>query len=492
MKATATDIEKRITTTVNKTDGIINYDFDNAYPQRINTIINSSGTGTLCASLYAKFLYGNGFVQEALAKTIVSPQKRLSANKLLVKVGKSFSKFNGFAIHVNYNALYKKSSLNYVPFQDIRFTTSDNEDYPNMLAVYDDWDRTKSSKIKKKEIDYINFYNPDPEVIAEQVAAAGGWENYKGQIYYITNEGVEYPLAPSDSVLEDVQTDSQAKIFKFRNISTNFMASHILETGEFEDPADKDAFLDNLNTFQGSDDTSKILLLEKSTDESSFVLTKVDIQDIDKLYQFTEESVRDNIIRNHLIPSVLLLATPGKLGSSSEIKDATAFYNGVTEDERNLIEESFTELFRNSMFVVEPEFKIIPVAAKTVEAKDTPEGKKEVVSLLGNDLLSEKQKKTILEVVYNYSSEDSLRLIPTSFVQTEGSEEPEEAVDEEAKARAGLRGSVGGSNSIVSIQEKVNTGVITKNQAIAVLELIFGLSEQQAKRMIESEDLNVQ
>jgi hypothetical protein len=411
MKATATDIEKRILTPVNKTEGIINYDFDNSYPQRVNSIINSSGTGTLCTSLFAKFLYGGGFLQEALAKMVVSPQRKMTANKLLYKTGKSISKFNGFAIHINYNGLYKKSSLNYIPFQDIRFTTSDNEDFPNMLAVYDDWDRTKSSKIKKSNIDYINFYDPDPEVIAEQVAEAGGWENYKGQIYYFSNEGIEYPLAPSDSVLEDVQTDSQAKIFKFRNITTNFMASHIMEVGEFEDPADKDDFLDNINTFQGSDDTSKILLLEKTTDESSFDLTKVDIQDIDKLYQFTEESVRDNIIRNYLIPSVLLMATPGKLGNSSEIKDATAFYNGVTEDFRKIIEESFTELFNDSMFIVEPEFNIIPVSAKTVEAKDTDEGKQKIVELLLDESISSPKKKIILKVIYNFSNEEADELL---------------------------------------------------------------------------------
>ena len=284
---------------------------------------------------------------------------------------------------------------------------------------------------------------------------------------------MEYPLAPSDSVLEDVQTDSHAKVFKFRNITTNFMASHILETGEFEDEIEKEAFLDNINTFQGSDDASKILLLEKSTNESSFVLTKVDIQYIDKLYQFTEESVRDNIIRNYLIPSVLLLATPGKLGTADEIKDATAFYNGVTEDYRTVIEESFAELFNDSMFIVEHEFDIIEVVAKTVEPKDTNEGKKEIVALLGNNLLSEKQKKTILEVVYNYSTEESFKLIPTAITKTEGTDETVESVDEEAKARAGLRGSVGGSNSIVAIQEKVNTGIISEQKAVAVLELIF-------------------
>ena len=413
MKATITDIEKRIETPVNKTDGIINYDIDNSYPQRINTIINSSGTGTLSTNIFGKFLYGGGFLQEALAKTIVSPGKKMTANKLLFKTGKSISKFNGFAIHVNYNGLYKKSSLNYIPFQDIRFTTSTNEDYPNMLAIYNDWDKSLNSKIKKDQIDYINFYNPDPEVIQSEVDAAGGWENYKGQVYYWSIDGMEYPLAPSDSVLEDVQTDSHAKVFKFRNITTNFMASHILETGEFEDEIEKEAFLDNINTFQGSDDASKILLLEKSTDESSFVLTKVDIQDIDKLYQFTEESVRDNIIRNYLIPSVLLLATPGKLGSSTEIKDATAFYNGVTEDLRKVIEESFEELFENSMFIVNPEFDIIPVSAKTVEVKDTEAGKKEIVSLLINDSISPKKKKIILKVIYNYSNEEAEELIQT-------------------------------------------------------------------------------
>jgi hypothetical protein len=413
MKATITDIEKRILTPVNKTEGIINYDVDNAYPQRINTILNSSGTGSLTTSIFGKFLYGGGFLQEALAKTIISPAKKMTANKLLFKTGKSISKFNGFAIHVNYNAIYKKTSFNYIPFQDIRFTTQDNENYPNMLAVYDDWDKTKSTKIIKENIDYIDFYNPDPEAIQEQVERAGGWDQYKGQIYYWSVDGIEYPLAPSDSVLEDVQTDSHAKVFKFRNITTNFMASHILETNEFEDDIEKEAFLENINTFQGSDDASKILLLEKSTDETSFVLTKVDIQDIDKLYQFTEESVRDNIIRNYLIPSVLLLATPGKLGTSNEIQDATAFYNGVTEDLRIIIEESFTELFQNSMFIVEPEFDIIPVSAKTVDVKDTEAGKKEIVTLLINEGISDKKKIAILQVIYNYSVEDANELVLT-------------------------------------------------------------------------------
>ena len=54
LKATVTDVTKRITTKPNKTEGIINYDVDNKYPNRIIDIINASGTGTLCTDLFGK------------------------------------------------------------------------------------------------------------------------------------------------------------------------------------------------------------------------------------------------------------------------------------------------------------------------------------------------------------------------------------------------------------------------------------------------------
>lgn len=489
MKATVTDVSKRITTKPNKQAGILNYDVDNAYPQRVVDILNSSGTGTLCTNIMGKFINGEGFVSELLAKTIVN-SKKLTSNKLLKKVSKSISRHNGFPIHVNYNALFEKKSFDLIPFEHVRLTIEEDKDHPSMLAVYDDWQKNKKSKIEEKEIDYINFYNPDPVVIQEEVDKVGGWENYKGQILYWTTEGSEYVLAPSDSVLEDVQTDSHAKIFKNRNITTNFLASHIIETSEFESEELKEAFIESLVEFQGSDDALKLLLLEKKAGdgETGFKLEKIDIQDVEKLYEFTEGSVRDNIIRNYLIPPVLLLAVPGKLGSSSEIREATAFYNGVTNEDRQSVSEVFEELFKNSVFTVGDDFEIQELQPKIVEAKETNEGKKEVIALLSNVALSETQKKTILEVVYGYSSEESMRLIPT-LISAEGGEE---AVDEEAKARASLKGSVGGVNGILSVQAAVSSGVTEPDAGAAILELIFGLTPEQAKRMLAKKDIIVQ
>jgi hypothetical protein len=407
MKATATKIEKRITTVPDKSAGIIAYDLDNSYPQRVLDIINASGTGTLCTKIFGKFIYGQGFVNDVLSKTVVN-RKRLTANKLLFKSGKSVSKFNGFAVHVNYNANYNKTSFNYIPFQDVRFTTDDNKNHPEMIAVYDDWQKVKRAKIDEKQVDYFNYYNPDPIQIQKEVDAAGGWENYNGQIMYWSVDGVEYPLAPSDSVLEDIQTDSKAKNFKLRNITTNFMASYLMRVQTFEDDEQRQEFIDSLIGFQGADDTSKIMVVEQEGEETPFELEKVDIQDIGDLYAFTEESVRNNIIRASLIPSALVLAEEGIFGGSDgKMISANAYYNGVTLDYRLEVSSAFEELFNDSVFIVGEDFDIKETPPSIPKAKDTAEGKAKIFEVISNASLSESKKSIILQRLFDFDKEDA-------------------------------------------------------------------------------------
>lgn len=412
MKATVSKVSKRIEVKPNKTEGIENYDEDNAYPQRVEDIINASGTGTLCTDIMAKFLYGDGFLDETFGNTVVNSQG-LTANKLLNRLAKQIAKYNGCTTHVNYNGLGQKTEINYVPFKNVRFTTEDNKDYPLMLAVYDDWQKIKSRRIDVDKVDFIDFFNDKINVILEQVEDAGGWDNYAGQILYWTTEGNIYPLAQADSVLEDLQTDAQSKIFKFRNISTNFMASYIFETGAFENDEDRTAFAESLKTFQGADETSKIMHVEKEEgadqDSKSINIQKVDIQDIDKLYEYTENSVRDSIIRNYLIPPVLLIQTAGKLGSASEIKDATAFYNGVTKEYRNHLEEIFKKLFTNFVGVTVTDFTIKELTPRVVDVKDTIEGKSKIIEIISSQMTAT-QKQNILVELFDFSLEDAMKL----------------------------------------------------------------------------------
>ena len=448
MKATITDVQKRIKVTANKVDGIFNYDTDNAYPQRIIDIVNSSGAASACVGMKARFLIGGGFSDKYFYKQKCN-RSGLTVDKLLRKTVNGFSKLPLVALHVNYNANYQKTEVNYVPFSYVRFTTSEDKEHPDMVAIYEDWQCQSGKKIDKKRIDFINFYNPDPEVIQKEVEAAGGWEYYKGQVYIWTPEHKEYPLAIFDPVLEDMQSDSKAKAFKFRNITTNFMASHIVITDKFEDEGELEAFHESLELYQGADDAMKLMHLEKTANDSSIELKKIDIQDAEDLYSYTETSVRDNIIFSFLIPPVLLMRTPGKLGTAAEIKDATAFYNGITADERLILEEIFTEIFSGFYFDINPakDFSIIEFKAP-VSAKE-----------LSSEYFPYATKNEIRESVGLPAVEDSTADVKPLY----------EALG------------VGGLQSLTSIL----TGTLTEEQKIAALEIVFKLPNNEASRIVK-------
>ncbi len=399
MKATLTT-DKRITSKSNRSEGILNYDSDNAYPQRVEDIINSSSVASLCHDLALKFTVGDSF-KDSESNSKVLNGNGLTLKSLLRKVASDLLKYNGYAVHINYNANYERVDYNYIPFEYVRLTSEDS-DHPGKLAIYDDWQKI-NGRIKKEDIEYIDFFNDAPNVIEKQVLEAEGWENYNGQIYYYSKNGKSYPLSPVDSVLEDMQTDSKTKLFKYRNVSTNFMASHFLEVDEFESDDDREEFEDVLTEFQGADDALKIMLLEKKGgEEASFNLQKVDIQGVDRLYEYTENSVRDAIIRNYLIPPVLLLQTSGKLGSSKEIQDATNYYNGIVNYNQNIIEESFVELFRNNIRIEKTEFNILQLKAKSDPL--------EVIDLISNVNLSQDQKVESLVMLYGYSRDEAIKL----------------------------------------------------------------------------------
>jgi hypothetical protein len=360
VKATADKVEKRITAVDNKSLGIINYDFDNLYPQRINDIVNNSGTAVTCLRMYSKYVMGGGAKDEIFYKSKVN-SKGLTVDKLIRKMTYSKGKYQSIVLHVNYNGLLQITEASIVPFEYCRLVPQDDVDNAGKIAVYDDWGKVKKKSIDKKKVDFINIYNPSN--VLQEVEEAGGWENYKGQILYWTPEGLEYPLAPYDSVLEDMMTEGQLKFFKNNTASKNFLASHLLIVGKSESEEDAEEFDNNLRMFQGGDGAGTLLVLERENNDEQIELKKVDIQNYDKLYEYTENSSRDSIIKNFLIPPVLLLRTAGSLGTSKEISDASDHYNTITYDDRLVIEEILKEIFSKFYYNICPsdDYSILPL-----------------------------------------------------------------------------------------------------------------------------------
>jgi hypothetical protein len=324
---------------------ILSYDNDNLYPQRVVDIVNDSGTAKRCLNMYARFVMGQGAKDLDFYKTKIN-NKGLTVDKLIRKTAFSKGEFNGIAWHLNFNGLGEVTEVTPINFEYCRLGILTND---LKIAVYDDWGKTKRKNFKKTDVEFIDVYNPENAL--RQAELLGGIEHYKGQILYWTSNGLEYPLTDFDAVLEDMITEAQTKRFKANTSAKNFLASHILITGKEEvkedengNPIDAD-FAKTLEQFQGGDGSGTILWMERESNEENIELQKVDIQDYDGLYEYTENSSRDNIIGAFNIPPVLLVRTSGTLGTSKEISDATDFYNSFTAYDRLIIEELLKEVF---------------------------------------------------------------------------------------------------------------------------------------------------
>ena len=192
MKTYLPQIERRIFVRPNQSFGILNYDLDNAYPQRMLELVGASPTAKDCWNKRAKFISGNGFELTDLGKQIIN-NKGLTLGKLLKAVAADKALFTGFGIHVNYNANFRIVSANYVRFEDIRLGDPDNPATKGKYALYPDWGRKTWKNITRNKIAFLDKYDPDPESITQQVIAAGGWNNYKGQLYYFNPAIDDYP-----------------------------------------------------------------------------------------------------------------------------------------------------------------------------------------------------------------------------------------------------------------------------------------------------------
>jgi len=383
MKTYLPQIERRILVRPNQTFGILNYDLDNAYPQRMLELVASSPTAKDCWSKRAKFIGGNGFEQPELGKQVINATG-LTLTKLFKAIASDKALFTGFGIHINYNANYKIASANYVRFEDIRLGDTDSPETANKYALYSDWGRKTWRNITRSRITFLDKYNPDPEAIKQQVIAAGGWDKYKGQLYYFNPEVDDYPLIEADSVWEDFETEAGIKIFNNREVTTGFLPSTMLfmqsrreEADNSRPDSDEQHYYNvpsqlerDLGTFQGARSAQKIIVIEYDDENSKPEFKPYSIQNNDKLFETTERSVEARIIKGFSVPKELINSENSSgLSNGGEKKEAIREFNDNTAPDRLELSEVFAEIFGNFCRDINPSknWAITPVPAEVAD-----------------------------------------------------------------------------------------------------------------------------
>ena len=400
--------------------GIQAYAHGNDYPQTVMEIVDASGTGLSCVGVYAKFIAGKGFNDNTLYQKIIN-QKEQTADYLLNQIASDYALFGGFAIHVNYNANYRITELQHVPLECIRFEKLGDDNRFARLALHPDWGRRYLNlrRWRREDIRFIHLFNPDPEQIQAQVDAAGGWKNYRGQVYYYSNQGEKvYPKPIFDPVLTDMNTEEGIANVSNRNARNNFLTAGMLIDKSNKDQSD-DQENDTekaLKQFQGDEKACKIIYVqvEGEDDKPEFVSFKA--TNYDKEFNVTLTSSQSNIGKAFNQPPILRAEDVGSNFGADLMKNAYNYYNSVIESERLVVERTFATLFAHWNETTPADFSIAPLTYEVEVSLADRIGKDnltQLVSILNNTNISPAQKKTYCTTLFGLTPQQATQMFAT-------------------------------------------------------------------------------
>jgi hypothetical protein len=252
------------------------------------------------------------------------------------------------------------------------------------------------------------------------------------QIYLYTeyNPNSEfYPIASYSTGMNYIELDYEISKFHLNQVKQGYSPSFILNfaTGIPTEEEQDTFFRDFKRNYSGTDNSGKIILTYSEGQEQAPEIQTINLNDSDERFTLLQDMVEKNIVMAHEIPAAMSILTPGKLGSTNERKE--------------LLEE-----FNQSY--------IVP--------------RQETLEHVINLLIKPNQYTEELELATYIDKE-----APVSN-------------DKEGDARSQLRGSVGGVQGIIQIQQSVAEGLTDRSSAAALLELIYGFDPTDALRLLGS------
>lgn len=253
------------------------------------------------------------------------------------------------------------------------------------------------------------------------------------QLYYYKSFNLDnenyYPIVNYSNSLNYIELDYQISTFHLNQVKQGFAPSFILNfaTGIPSTEEMDEFYKDFKRNYSSAENAGKIIITYSEGADGKPELIPIQLNDSDERFVLLQDMVEKNIVIGHEIPPQLIILTPGKLGSTEERQELMVeFQNSYITPRQEEIEDVFNELFKSLSFS-EP--------IKLKEYKDIEVDKQEDLSV-------------------------------------------------QEKAQAELKGSVGGVQGILSIQQSVSEGFTTIDAGAAILELIYGIDAAQARRML--------
>lgn len=271
-----------------------------------------------------------------------------------------------------------------------------------------------------------------------------------------------YPLSRIDAVQMDCDSESQASIYKNVLLRKGFFGKTMVVTRPLTDndlpktifvdnkevanpeyyqqESERTAFKKTIEDFVGAENSGGAIHIELDFEhedlDKAILFKNIESKIDDKLFDFTESSVRNNIlVAFNNLPNGLVQQSEGIFSNSGEaIKEMKKQFDDNCAKEREQLVN-----FLNNVW----------------EQMEIYDGKPIVLNMV----------------------EDEQKISST--------------VDEKTQdAQAELRGSVGGVTSLLLIQQSVSQKTTSYESGVAMLQNIYGYSEDVARKMLGNVEIN--
>jgi len=448
LRATLLELWSRLTDFNEKLDVYLNGE-DNQYPAEIERVVNNSPTGKRAANMLSKYVAGAKIENDEL----VNRSLNLKKSDVVKQIADDISIQYGCFIHTEYsidkNGKLSPSNPRILDYKKCRISKKDDEDNPGKI-YYQDYAKKKAlgRRSKKSKEHWYYPFNKNQDVIIAQIkkdaalAKKTGAElkdllpSYRGQVFYLNlTPQFVYAVSLFDGVYNDCDTEYRMGLYTNGVTRSGFLGKVAVITQGL-DPDDEKQVDEDVQKWLGAEEANTVwrLSLDETADiDKAVKILQVKSQFDEKQFTETRKSCRTNILgAANNIPEQLAYNSSGLFSQSGEAyKQLKIFFNEQTEYERNKVEET--------MKLLGFDCKIIPL----IELDDTTEE------------------------------------------NNRGTGDPNSSADDETKkAQAALRGSVGGVQGILGIQQSVSQQLTDFESAITILMEIYGFDRQVSAALL--------
>ena len=252
-----------------------------------------------------------------------------------------------------------------------------------------------------------------PEIIREQVEAAGGWDKWTGQILYYSRAGRDcYPVPTYDAAVTDMSTEEGLANVALRNVRNNFLPAGMLidrnntaNTKNAEEETKQE-----LKEFQGDTNAGKMFYVNLQGGDVEPEFKPFKSNNTDKDFVVTGEKAPDNIGRAFNQPPILRAQDVGANFGADLMRNAYDYYNSITDTEREDVSRVFAMVMEYYVVNVNPEgdYSILPKKYRinATLAERLGDNTDKVLELLYDANKSEQSKRVVFSRVYGLDEDD--------------------------------------------------------------------------------------